>query len=398
MRLLIVQYAGDYREAVYRFSRGEKETYYAQKYSVDTVAEITKQAEEVAVICCMTTEPYNEVLENRVRAIGAGFHKKIQVKKLLKLIEDQNPTHLIIRTPILEVFRWSIKKRIPTIAMFAESASTRGLQSKLRNYSLANLLKNDYIEWVGCYGINSSISFQKIGIQPDKIIPWDFIVTEKPDSFPPKYLCNSKKTWNLFYIGTMIKSKGVGDILEAISKLKAKNFPVSLQLAGRDEKEFFLNKARQLQIEDCVEFLGLVPNSSVVSLMREADVVLVPSHHEYPEGFPLAITHALCSRTPIITSDHPMFIKILKHGINALIFPAKSPSDLSENIEKLLSNQEIYKTLSEASSDTWTQLQVPVKWDTMINYWLYQSPKNQQWLFEHRLSSGRYNSNVVINK
>jgi len=54
MRLLTVQYAGDYREAVERLEKGEGETYSAQKYSVDAVAEIGKTIEEVAVLCCLT--------------------------------------------------------------------------------------------------------------------------------------------------------------------------------------------------------------------------------------------------------------------------------------------------------------------------------------------------------
>lgn len=35
-------------------------------------------------------------------------------------------------------------------------------------------------------------------------------------------------------------------------------------------------------------------------------------------------------------------------------------------------------------------LQVPVKWSDAIVRWLYDAPENQQWLFDHRLSSGRY--------
>jgi glycosyltransferase involved in cell wall biosynthesis len=392
MRLLFVQYAGDYREAVQRFAAGGGETYYAQKYSVDAVAEIGKKLEEVAVLCCMTKEPYNEVLQNGVRAIGAGFDKEIHVKQLIKLIEEQNPTHLIVRTAIREIFRWAIHSKVRTMAVFAESVSQRGLRSKLRNYLLTNLLNNEQVEWVGAYGINSSVLFQKIGVKSDKIIPWDFIVTITPDSFSPKTIQLNGNPLKLFYIGSMIEAKGVGDILEAVAKLRAKNLPVSLKLAGRDEKEFFLNKTRQLQIEDCVEFLGLVPNNTVVPLMREADVVLVPSRHGYPEGFPLAITHALCARTPIIASDHPMFLDNLKDGISALIFPAGNSTALSDCIEKLLLAPELYQSLSEASKETWQRLQIPVKWAEMIERWIDDSPENRQWLFEHRLSSGRYNT------
>jgi len=49
MRLLMVQYADDYRQAFQRFEGGN-ETYYAQKYSIDTVAKIRKKIEEATFL------------------------------------------------------------------------------------------------------------------------------------------------------------------------------------------------------------------------------------------------------------------------------------------------------------------------------------------------------------
>jgi len=393
VRLLFVQYAGDYREAFQRLATGGGETYYAQKYSVDTVGEICKEIKEAAVLCCMTAEPYNEVLSNGVRAIGAGFNGEIQVEQLIKLIEEYNPTHLVVRTAILEVFDWAIKHKIKTIATFAESINTKGLRRKLRTYLLTRLLNNEQVEWVGAYRINSSHLFEKIGVKADKIIPWEFLVNDTPASFSPKTLPLNERPWTLFYVGAVIEAKGVGDVLDAIAQLRAKNFPVRLRIAGRSENDYFINKARQLQIEDCIEFLGVVQNKAVLPLMREADVVLVPSHHDYPEGLPLAITDALCTRTPIITSDHPMFLENLKDGVNAMIFQAGNPNALSGCIEKLLSNPELYSSLSVTSSETWERLQTPVKWADMIHHWLDDSPQNRQWLFDYRLASGRYDQN-----
>jgi len=74
MRLLIAQYAGDYREAFYNLAEGKGETYYAQQYSVDAVAKTAAQVDEVATLSFLSTERYDEVLPNGVRAIGAGFH------------------------------------------------------------------------------------------------------------------------------------------------------------------------------------------------------------------------------------------------------------------------------------------------------------------------------------
>jgi len=389
MRLLIVQYAGDYREAVQRFAKGEDETYYAQRYSVDAVAEIGQQIEEAAVLCCMTAEPYNEVLQNGVRAIGAGFKQKIEAKGLLKLIEEQNPTHLIARTPIREVFKWAIQRNIQILAVFAESISTKSFKNNLRNYLLARLLNNKQVKYVCTYGVNSSILFQKIGVNPEKIIPWDFILSLTPGSYLPKNLQREDEL-KLFYVGSLIEPKGVGDILESLAILRAKNLPVSLIIVGQDETGFLTSKAKQLDVEDFVVFLGIVPNKFIVGLMRESDVVLVPSRHEYPEGFPLTIHHALCARTPIIASDHPMFRNSLKHRLNAMIFPAGNSAALADCIEILHSDSALYLKLSAASYDTWNQLQIPVKWADLIKRWLCDSHENQQWLFDHRLSSGRY--------
>ena len=390
MRLLIVQYAGDYREAVERLEKGEGETYYAQKYSVDAVAEIGKTIEEVAVLCCLTQERYDEVLSNGVRAIGAGFNSKIQIKLLIELIEKQNPTHLIVRTPMPGLFRWAINQKIPTIAILADSFKTQGFKNKLRNYWLAKLLNHQQIEWVFNHGINSSLSLQEIGVKSDKIIPWDWPSTITPDSFFAKTLRVAPPVFKLIYVGLITESKGIGDVLNALKELKSKNLSINIKVAGKGETEEFINKAKQLNIEDCVEFLGLVPNQAIVHLMREADLVIIPSRPDYPEGFPMTIYEALCSRTPIIASDHPMFQNKLKDGINSVIFPAANAVALADCIEKLMTNPELYERISLASYEAWKQLQIPVKWGEMINRWLDNSAKNRQWLFEHRLSSRHY--------
>jgi glycosyltransferase involved in cell wall biosynthesis len=392
-RLLIVQYAGDYREAVERFDNGEGETYYAQRYSVDAVADIGEHIQEAAVLCCLTEKAYNEVLSNNVRAIGAGFNGELQIKKLIELIEEYNPTHLILRIPLREVLRWAIQNNVKTLALLADSFPTKGIRNKLRNYWLANLLNSKQVEWVSNHGINSSRLLQDIGVNPDKIIPWDYIYEVTPDSFSPKAIPANDKTRNLIFIGSITESKGIGDVLDAIANLKAKNLSVNLKVAGRGELEFFDNKVKELQIEECVEFLGLVQNKAVVPLMREADIVLIPSRHEYPEGFPLTIYEALCSRTPIVASDHPMFVHNLKHEINAMIFPSGNSVALAECLEKLLSDPALYHQLSATSYETWKQLQIPVKWADLIKCWLFDSSEDRQWLFNHRLSSGFYQEN-----
>jgi len=391
MRLVIVQYAGDYAEVFQHLAKGGDETYYGQKYSVDAVTEMPKRAESVTVICCMSPEFKEQVLENGVRTIACGFSEPINSQKLIELIAKQNPTHLIMRTILRDVFKWAIKNKIRTIAVFAESIAATTWRQKFRNYFLANLWNNKQIEWVGTYGIASSVLFKQIGVKPEKIIPWDFLIDSNPGSLPPKEIPASIKTVKLFYAGLLVQSKGVGDILEAVAKLRERNISVHLKMAGKGEEEFFYQRVEQLQIKDSVEFLGIVPTHTLEPLMRESDLVLVTSRHEYPEGFPLTIQHALRTRTPIVASDHPMFKVHLKHGINSMIFKAGNSQALAECIEKVISDSALYHNLSVASHSTWNELRVPVKWAELIDRWLDDSPESKQWLFEKRLAAEYYN-------
>ncbi|HEY9643447.1 MAG TPA: glycosyltransferase family 4 protein [Coleofasciculaceae cyanobacterium] len=394
MHVLIIQYSGDYRQAVNNLASGMKETYYAQQYSVDSVSSLSAYAEQVTVLCCITEESYCELLPNGVKAIGAGFKEKVDFKEIIRLIEQQKPTHLIIRIPNPEIFQWAIRNQVKAIALFAESIITQGLRNQIKNYFLVQSLNHKQIDWVGSYGITSSMTLQKIGVNPDKIIPWDFLLEPTPGSLLPKAL-QRQTDWVLLYVGSMLPAKGVGDILAAVAQLKAKKISVRLQLVGRDTAHIFARQAEALGISDQVEFLGIIPNQSIEPLMREADVVVVPSQHKYPEGFPLVIHHALRSRTPIVASDHPMFRNSLSHRSSAMIFPAGSSKALASCVEQLLFDKDLYYSISSRSYETWQKLRLPVKWADILDRWLSHSAEDQRWLFNYRISSGCYKENVI---
>jgi|GEM_PF-286927 len=398
MRLLIVQYAGDYREVFHNLAASKGETYYAQQYSVDAVAKLVDQVEEVSTLSFLSNDRYNEVLPNGVRAIGAGFHSKVNSQTILEIIKAQDPTHIVLRTPDRAVLKWAIKNKVQVMATLADSFNGQSIRDRVNHYLLANLLNHPQVSWVGNHGVASSQSLQSIGVNPDKIIPWDFPHVVTPDLYSGKTLRQHSDHWNILYVGYISESKGVGDVLEAIAALKARNFPVHLKVAGKGDLDVLQAKVRQLQIEDCIEFLGMVKNTEVIGLMRASDLVMVPSRHEYPEGFPFTIYESLCSRTPIVASNHPMFVRQLHHEQNAMIFPAGQASACALQIETILTHPALYEKISHATHATWKNLQIPVKWGDMLTSWLQNSPQDQQWLFQQRLSSGRYSSPCVVPK
>jgi glycosyltransferase involved in cell wall biosynthesis len=329
-------------------------------------------------------------LSNGVRGIGGGLVPSFSTADLIQLVEPQRPTHLIITFPHKGLIQWALRQKIAVLPVLADSFNARGWKAKFRNFLLARLLNHRQIIWVANHNTNSSKALQAIGVRADKIIPYDWLPTITPDRFAAKTLQQNDQPFTLFFAGSVTQSKGVGDVLNALALLQSRGLNVHLKLAGNGEIAHFQEQIQQLNIADRAEFLGLIPNDRVVFLMREADVVVIPSRHEYPEGLPLTIYEALCSHTPIVASDHPMFRDKLVDQVSALIFPAQDASALADRLIQLTSDPTIYNTLSANSTKAWDNLQVPVKLADLLNRWVFDSPANQEWLYRYRLASGQY--------
>lgn len=385
MRTVIVQYAGDYREAAQRLRETGVETYYAQRYSVEAVSALADETHAMTVICCLTEQPYNEILENGVRAIGAGFSEPIDEHQLIALVAEQKPDQLIVRTPALHLLRWAVKQPFRTLAVFADSFAFGGLRGRFRRHQWAKLLNEERIEWVLNHGLNSCLSLRAIGVSPDKVVPWDWPALVTPDAHPKSL--SRRPMFGILYVGLVTIPKGIADILAAVAQLKRADLSLRLRVVGGGEIDRFSALARRLNIEDRTEFLGLLPHDAVLEQMREADIVVVPSHHDYAEGFPMTIYETLCARTPLVASDHPMFRENLTHGVDAWIFPAGDAKALAEGIARLLSDANLYQRLSAASVDTWARLQLPVKWAEAMERWVLDSTENRKWFRDHSLSS-----------
>jgi len=391
MRLLIVQYAGDFKAAVENFERGGCETYGSQKYSVDAVIELGKTLDSVGVLCCQTGQRYDEVMSNGVRVIGAGFSSHVDSREVLRMVKEYRPTHLVMRTPMPRVMAWAAWSRMPTIAILADCFPEEQIKDRIKNLLLARCFNHRSIEWVFNHGINSCRALTEIGVRAEKIVPWDWPPGNRtPAIFAAKEFPLDSTTMKLFYAGMVIETKGIGDLLDAIGLLRASGVRATLQVAGNGEIDAFSQRAQKLGIQKDVQFLGMVPNDQVMTLMNRSDLVIVPSRHEYPEGLPLTIYEAFCSHTPIIASDHPMFRNRLVDECNSIIFKGGNATSLADSIVKIWHAPALYERLSAASAQSWENLQVPVKWAQILTHWISNSADDQKFFMDHALSSGRY--------
>jgi glycosyltransferase involved in cell wall biosynthesis len=387
MRLLLVQYSGDFRAAYERARDTGEETYYGHTYVLETLAGLRSSAASVGLLCCVTDERYEALLPSGVSVLGAAANPQDEFETVKTVLEDFDPTHVVILAPLPKVIEWAIARGARTMCLLADSFDP-GLARRVvrlrRTRQLVRLFNDPRVEWVGNHNMPACRSLEQIGVRSEKIIPWDWPHSSSPFHVGPK--TSSATPPSLLYVGTVTKPKGAWDLVRAVALLRKRGLSMPSKIVGGGGVPELKELAVQLGVADIVEFMGSVPNREVTTLMREAWAVVVPSRRRYPEALPLTIYEALSTRTPIIASDHPMFRSHLVHGETALIFRQASPSSLAARVLELRSDPVLYDRLSYNAGEAWNALQVPVKWADLIGRWVNESQTNKAWLEGHSLS------------
>ncbi|MEP7101903.1 MAG: glycosyltransferase [Burkholderiales bacterium] len=386
--VVIVQHAGDYAEAYRRIRSGSGETYYAQSYSLDVVGALVSPTTAVTTICCSSELDEDTVLDNGVRVINLRAQEQVDEDRVWRLIRECGATHLLLRTPQNQVLRQALADpSIESVLLtLADSFGSEGLRNRVRAWRMRRLFNHPKVAWIGNHGINSSESLRRIGVDPARIVPWDWPHDITPHQFTAK-ASRAERPWSLLFVGAVVETKGIGDVLRALRALKDKGIAVRLSYAGKGDTAAYAALATELQIADQVSYLGLVKHSAVIPLMRDADLVIVPSRHEYPEGFPMTIYEALSSRTPIVASDHPMYGRHLGETKAAFIYPAGDHQALAAAIETLMAEPARYAALSNASAASWDRLQLPVTWGKLMTDWLLPLPEQRSALSKYALAA-----------
>src|SRR5262245_42985204 len=235
MRVLFVQWTGEYREAYQRLAAGGKEKYRSQRYCVDTVGSGAARFGDVTQHVYLTEGEHDERLPNGVRSIGLGYDKQpADMQPVVERVAALKPTHVVQRCLSPEIIRWSADNGARLLGTFAESREVGGLKNWWRNRSISRLLNRPEVEWIGNHQVPASRWLAEVGVNPEKIIPYDFLADYTPENYAVKELRRGEES-TLAFVGSICDGKGIPDIIEAVARLKADRFLVRAKLAGSGE-------------------------------------------------------------------------------------------------------------------------------------------------------------------
>jgi glycosyltransferase involved in cell wall biosynthesis len=387
-RLVFVQY-GDYSEAYARLAKPDgAETYYAQRYTIDFVAALARshRVSSVTVVTFSRDEALRELAPG-LRTAGVELypaHAPARHAELTQLVASLNPTHLIVGAPIVPLLQWGLAQGLPMLPLFADSFRGHGLRNQVRNARLAYVLNDPRIRFVANHNLAAALDLARIGVSDNKIVPYDWPAVVTPSQFEPKQAPPAERAFKLVYVGQVTEAKGVGDLLHAVWQLAHDGMDCELSVIGQSQDDSLQKLAHELGLDDRVHFLGMRSHLEVRNAMHDHDAVVVPSRHEYPEGLPMTLYEGLCSRSPLIVSDHPMFQLRIKPYENALVFEAGSPSSLSERVRELATDRALYERLSQSAEQAAEGYLCPLKWDRLIDAWL--DPEHGEDIQRHLLN------------
>jgi len=381
-RVAFVQY-GDFRAAAEGFARGEPETYFAQRYSVDEVEELADPLESVSVLT-LKAEPYDMTLPSGVRVVGVAgaAHDPAGVQAVIEQLDRLDPDHLILRTPSVGLLEHTLAKGWRVLPLLADSFP-RSWRGRWRSRRLTRLLRSASVPWVANHQRPASNDLVRLGVPPEKIIPWDWPPATTPNDWPVR--SRISETPKLIYVGQLLEAKGLGDAIDAVGLLHKQGQAVELTVVGGEPGPWQAH-AKRAGVADTVHFAGRVPHAKVLRMLAEHTAAIVPSRPGYPEGLPMTIFDALSTRTPLILSDHPMFQNAVKHGESGLFFRAADAADLAAQVARLLGDAALYTKLSDQAAQAWSTLRVPVRWHELVRRWVRNSEADGAWLAEHTLA------------
>ena len=391
LRLLILQF-GDYAEAARRLARGEGETYYAQRYTVEYVGALAAAGAAVRVIALGADAPLDR-LPGGVESMGIQLYRGrlrgTRLKALLAAADGFAPTHLLLQVPLPQVIRWAIRRGVEVLPLLADSFHAAGLRQRLRARRLAAALNAPEVTWVANHGPNAAADLVRIGVDPAKVLPFDWPMLVAPGRFAPKRAPADPSRLRLVYAGAVTEAKGVGDLIAAVALARDAGYEYRLTIAGDGELEAFRALATRHGVADRVRLLGRVPHDTVLDLMNAGDVVVVPSRHQFPEGMPMTIYEGLTSCSPVAISDHPMFRGRVIDRESVVVFRASSPASLFGAIRDLGADPGLYERLSAGAAETCAAFFGPLKWDQLVTHWLQGGEADHAWLRPFALGAQR---------
>jgi glycosyltransferase involved in cell wall biosynthesis len=165
--------------------------------------------------------------------------------------------------------------------------------------------------------------------------------------YPAKKTQAHRPTTDIIFVGSLIVRKGLHDLMAALAAPQFDKVTLTVIGDGVYADEL-LKIANSLNINDKIKWMGSVPQDQTAQLMREADLLCLPS---YMEGRPNVVNEAMASGIPVITTRIGGIPDMLVEGETAFLTTPGDVDELRKYLTILVNDPDFRKKMGKAGRD-----------------------------------------------
>lgn len=176
-----------------------------------------------------------------------------------------------------------------------------------------------------------------------------FVVPNGAEYVFPAKSRNSENV-RILYLANLMASKGIEDVIEAVSLLVQRGFSgFQLDVVGA-----WAENDLKVKVLDFVDNRGLpvtihasASGNKKSQFFADADIFVFPPRA--PEGHPWVIVEALAAGLPVVTTDQGAIKESVIHGENGFLVPVENPEAIALKLQDLIGDVETRRRMGEYS-------------------------------------------------
>lgn len=282
---------------------------------------------------------------NFSNAIYSGFIRKL----LKKNRENIDIFHFHFLTTYLSFLFLGLKIPQKIIVSVRGYDCTR--LSSLNKYEVEMIKDSIYLENTTFLPVSESLKNILIykGISKNLTVNYSGIDTRNKVFEFNDFSVSNSSAIKFIQVGRLVEKKGFGDSLLALSKLQNK-YVFEFHIVGSGPKNsIYKEQVKSLGLEKQVIFHGALLHNQTLSLIKEADCLLVPSktaENGDMEGIPNVIKEAMLLNTLVVASTHSGIPEVVVEGETGFLHDEGSISSQVMAIDRLLENRKNWPNIS----------------------------------------------------
>jgi glycosyltransferase involved in cell wall biosynthesis len=158
--------------------------------------------------------------------------------------------------------------------------------------------------------------------------------------------------FTLLSVGRLVAKKGYGDLLEALSRLPEDLDWRFIHIGGGELQRGIETRAKRLELDDRIEWLGKRAQGDVIAAMRSADLFVLPSKIADDgdrDGLPNVLMEAASQKLPILTTDVSAIPEFITEGVHGTLVPPGDPKALADAITALAASPDRRSAMADAA-------------------------------------------------